>query len=97
MTTGPLRLATATGALVMPCLITAGPRMSFTVHLGEPVPDALVDDAENHRAACAHLLREFLAVVGQHPGQSHCLFIEHLDPATVAAPSAAEALSEIAS
>ncbi len=97
MATGPLRIAAATGALVIPSLITAGPRMSFTVHLGEPVPDALVVDARRHRAACAHLLREFLAVVRRHPGQSHRMLIDHLDPATDGAPSVAEALPLIGS
>jgi len=97
MATGLLRLAAAAGAVVMPCLIAAGPRMSFTVHLGEPVPDELVVDADRHRAACDHLLREFLAVVRRHPGQSHTQLIEHLHPATGGVPSAAEALSETAS
>jgi len=97
MATGILRLAAATGAVVMPCLITAGPRMSFTVHLGEPVPDELVVDADRHRAACDHLLREFLAVVGRHPGQFHVQLIEHLHPATGGVPAAAEALPETSS
>ena len=97
MATGILRLAAATGAVVIPCLLTAGPRMSFTVHLGEPVPDDLVADTDRHFAACHHLFREFLAVVGRHPGQSHAALIEHLEPAAAGGSSAAAALPETAS
>jgi lauroyl/myristoyl acyltransferase len=63
---GPLRLAAATGAIVIPCLIAAGPRMSFTIHLGEPVPADLVIDADLHRAGCDHFLGELLPVVRRH-------------------------------
>ena len=78
MATGIFRLATATGAMVVPCLIAAGPRMSFTIHLCEPVPDELVICADLHRAGCDHILGELLPVVGRHPGQSHALLIDHL-------------------
>jgi lauroyl/myristoyl acyltransferase len=94
MATGILRLAAATGAVVMPCLLTAGPRMSFTAHFGDPVPDELVVDTNRHPAACEHLLREFLAVVGRHPGQSHVVLIEHLEPVVCGGPSSAAARAE---
>ena len=80
MSTGPFRLAAATGAIIIPCLIAAGPRMTFTIHIGEPVPENLVIGAHLHRAGCDHLLGEFLQVVGRHPGQSHALLIDHLRP-----------------
>ena len=97
MATGVLRLAAATGAVVMPCLITAGPSMSFAVHLGEPVPDELVVEADRHRAASDHLLRELLAVVSRHPGQSHVQLIENLQPIIDGFPSIAEVVPETAS
>jgi lauroyl/myristoyl acyltransferase len=97
MATSVLRLAAATGAVVMPCLIVAGPRMSFTLHLGEPVPEELVVDEDRHRAASDHLLREFLAVVGRHPGQAHAVLIHYLHPATGEVATAAEELPEPAS
>jgi lauroyl/myristoyl acyltransferase len=91
MATGLFRLANATGAIIIPCLIAAGPRMTFTIHLGEPVPDELVAGADLYRAGCDHLLNEFLPVVGRHPGQSHSLLIDHLCPgADVVPPSVAE-------
>jgi hypothetical protein len=91
MATGVLRLAAATGAVVMPCLLTAKPRMSFTVHLGNPLPDELVLDSDRHLAACDHLLREFLAVIGSNPGQCHGRLIEHLQPLPTRAASGAQA------
>jgi lauroyl/myristoyl acyltransferase len=97
MATGLVRLAAATGALVIPCLVEAGPYLSFTIHLGEPVPDELVVDADRHRAACEHLLREFVAVVRRHPGQSQAFFINHFQPATAGVAPAADALAETAS
>ena len=80
MATGVFRLAAATGAIVIPCLIAAGPRMRFTIHLGEPVPDDFVIDADLHRAGCDHLLGEFLPIVGRRLGQSHAVLIDHLRP-----------------
>ena len=80
MATGLFRLSAATGAIVIPCLIAAGPRMTFTIYLGEPVPDELVIGTQLHRAGCEHLFGEFLPVVGCHPGQSHRLLIDHLNP-----------------
>ena len=94
--TGPLRLAAATGAIVIPCLIAAGPRMSFTIHFGEPLPADLVIDADLHRAGCDHLLRELLPVVGRHLGQSHSVLIEHLCPGADDVLPAVGTLSEAA-
>jgi lauroyl/myristoyl acyltransferase len=97
MATGVIRLAAATGAVVIPCLLTAGPRMSFTVRLGEAVPDELVVDPDRHCDACDHLLREFLAVVGRYPGQAHVRLLEGLRPAARGGHSVTEALAEMAS
>ncbi len=94
MSTGPFRLAAATGAIVIPCLIAAGPRMTFTIHVGKPVSDNLLIGAHLHRAGCDHLLIEFLPVVGRHPGQSHALLIDHLRPAADTVLPAASAISE---
>ena len=85
MATGLFRLAATTGAIVIPCLIAAGPRMTFTIHLGEPVPDDLVIGAHLHRAGCDHLLGEFLPILGRHLGQSHALLVDHLCPGADAA------------
>ena len=79
MASGPLRIAAASGAVVIPCLLAAGPRMSFIAHFGEPVPRELVADPEQHHAACDHLLRELLAVVRRYPGQSHSVLIRNLE------------------
>ena len=96
MAPGVFRLAAASGAVVMPCLITAGPRMSFTVHLGEPVPEELVIDENRHPAACDNLLREFLAVISRYPGQSHPVLIANFQPAIDSTRVSAQALSETA-
>jgi Bacterial lipid A biosynthesis acyltransferase len=96
MATGPFRLAAATGAIVIPCLIAAGPRMRFTIHLGEPVPADLVIDADLHRKGGDHLLGELLPVVGRHLGQSHALLIDHLRPGADDVPPAVGTLSEAA-
>ncbi len=96
MATGLFRLAAATGAIVIPCLITAGPRMTLTIHLGEPVPDELVIRAHLHRAGCDHLLGEFLPVIGRHPGQSHALLIDHLLPSDDAVLTAVGVFPEVA-
>jgi lauroyl/myristoyl acyltransferase len=97
MATGVLRLAALTGAVVIPCLITAGPNLSFTVHLGDPVPEELVLRKDLHLAACEHLFHEFLQVVERNPGQSLGWLLEQFQPAAVGLPSGAEELSGMAS
>lgn len=88
MATGCLRLAAMTGATVLPCSLVAGPGMSFTLHVGEPVPPDLVADPDRHRSACEHLLRELISVVGRHPGQWHPLLRAHFQPETEGESSA---------
>jgi lauroyl/myristoyl acyltransferase len=97
MGTGVLRMAARTGAVVMPCLITAGAGMSVAIHLGEPVPEELVSDPGRHHLACEHLFRELFAVVARYPGQAHSELIEHLRPAAVGAAVAAEVVPELIS
>ncbi len=92
MASGLFRLAAATGAIVIPCLIAAGPRMSVTMHLGEPVPGELVTNADLHHAGCDHLLSELLPVVARHLGQCHSVLIDHLCPGSDALLAAAAAL-----
>jgi hypothetical protein len=61
--TGPLKLAALTGAVVLPCLITSASFFGFTIHLGEPIPEVVSADDHQHTAACEHVLREFLPVL----------------------------------
>jgi hypothetical protein len=96
MATGLFRLAEATGAIVIPCMIAAGPRMRFTIHLGEPVPDELVIGADPYRAGCDHLFGELIPAVGGHPGQSHALLIDHLRAGADTVLPAAGAFTEAA-
>jgi lauroyl/myristoyl acyltransferase len=86
MSTGMLRLASGTGAAVIPCLITAEAGMGFTVHFGEPAPPGLVADPAGHRAACEHLLREFLKVIRRHPAQCSYALISRFRPAADPGP-----------
>jgi hypothetical protein len=67
MHTGSLKLAAMTGAVVMPCLITSAPFFGFTVHLGEPIPEALITNQRQHKMACEHAFRAFLPVLEQAP------------------------------
>lgn len=67
MSTGALRIAALTGAVVIPCLIRSGPLFSLTIHLGEPLAVETVANKVGHPAACQHLLREFLTTLAVAP------------------------------
>lgn len=69
MSTGMRRIAIRTGAIIIPCSITAERHMGFTVRFGAAVFPELVQDHSRHREACEHLLREFLPVLQSRPEQ----------------------------
>ena len=71
LSTAACQMAAMRQAVIVPCLLTAGPRFRVTMHFGEPVPDALVVDYRRHQAACDHLHREFLPVVRAFPEQCY--------------------------
>jgi len=71
LSTAVCQMAAMRQAVIVPCLLTAGPLFRVTMHFGEPVPDALVVDYRRHQAACDHLHREFLPVVKAFPEQCY--------------------------
>jgi hypothetical protein len=71
MSTAVCQMAAMRQAVIVPCLLTAGPLFRVTMHFGEPVPDALVFDYRRHPDACDHLHREFLPVLSEFPEQSY--------------------------
>jgi lauroyl/myristoyl acyltransferase len=71
LSTAVCQMAAMRQAVIVPCLLTAGPLFRVTMHFGEPVPDALVVDYRRHQAACDHLHREFLPVVRACPEQCY--------------------------
>ncbi len=66
---GTFKLAAMSGAAVVPCVICSGPLFSFTVHLGEPVPDELVADKRHYDAACRHILEQLIPRIRTMPEQ----------------------------
>jgi hypothetical protein len=71
LSTAVCQMAAMRQAVIVPCLLTAGPLFRVTMHFGEPVPDALVFDYRRHQAACDHLHREFLPVLRAFPEQCY--------------------------
>lgn len=83
MNTGSLRLAAATGALVIPCLMRSGRFFSLTLSLGEPVPMELLQSRGGEAAARAHLLREFLPALVAAPEECSRLLLDAIHGSTV--------------
>jgi lauroyl/myristoyl acyltransferase len=92
LSTSVCQMAAMRQAVIVPCLLTAGPLFRVTMHFGEPVPDALVFDYRRHQAACDHLHREFLPVVRAFPEQSYPVLAGALrgpaDPGVTVQPDA---------
>src|SRR5262249_9109641 len=69
MALGAVRLAAKVNAVLIPGLICGERGLGVTVHFGTPVPAAEVTDKAAQKAACMHLLREFLPILRAHPEQ----------------------------
>lgn len=67
MGTSLLALAYMTGAILIPCLITAEPVFGFAVHFGEPLeaPDRADKTAMN--ACCERIMKAYLPILTEHP------------------------------
>jgi lauroyl/myristoyl acyltransferase len=78
MSTGALKLAALTNAIVLPCLVTSAPFFGWTIHLGEPIPAISSGDEEQRMAACKHVLREFLPVLRNAPEECSSHLLERL-------------------
>src|SRR5262249_39950632 len=75
---GSFRLASLVDAVVIPCLVHAGPPGVITIQLGDPVPQSDVNDRRRQRAACEHLFRFALPTLRTSPGQFESWLIERL-------------------
>jgi hypothetical protein len=74
------KLADITGARVIPCLIRARRFFSFTIHFGQPVPEADITDRTRHPAACRHMLEQFIPTLALAPGQCTDLLVNAIKP-----------------
>jgi lauroyl/myristoyl acyltransferase len=69
LSTSPFRLARLAGAAVVPVIVRAGGTWRYAIHVGSPVPDALIR-AQDHGAAVAHVATELLPVAAAAPEQA---------------------------
>ncbi|MEO7167849.1 MAG: hypothetical protein ABI016_12550 [Chthoniobacterales bacterium] len=81
MATGAIRLAVATGAKLIPCLIVENGVWNFAIHFGPAVPADLLRKGGDAAPAASHLLREWLYVVRHFPVQSRYRFLSSISPA----------------
>lgn len=77
---GAIRIAALAEADLIPCLTTVAGAWRFTIHLGAPVPSALLGPVPDVAAAASHLLKEFMAVVQQDPAQCGQRFLSSMHP-----------------
>jgi lauroyl/myristoyl acyltransferase len=76
---GALRLATITGATILPCLISSPGCLRSTIRFGRPVPDEDVTDRERHPAACEHIVRELIPWIAAKPEECGQAFLANFD------------------
>lgn len=81
LTTGAVRLAAATGADLIPCVIVEKDVWNFVIHFGSPVPQAFLGKSPDVPAATSHLLGELLPVMLCHPVQCRHRFLSSITPA----------------
>ena len=96
---GLLRMAHITGAVVAPCLVTAGPGFSAEVRIGKPLPNDLVADRTRHQEAYDTLFAALIEGVRESPGQCRSLFWRAIrlgEEQSESAPAAAEARGSLA-
>lgn len=67
---GALQLAAKTGAVVIPCLISAQSFLRATIRFGQPLPDHLVACRDWHSLGCEHILREIGPWITARPEQA---------------------------
>ncbi len=85
MATGAIRLAAATGAKLIPCLIVENGIWNFAIHFGTAVPPSLLERRGEGEAA-SHLLGEWLYVISHYPAQCRHRFLTSITPAPVDPP-----------
>src|SRR5205814_3663692 len=66
MSVGGFRIARHTGAAVIPVVVTDDGRWRFRVHVGEPVPDVLIESGDD-QAAASHVARELMPIAARKP------------------------------
>ncbi|MGI8432082.1 MAG: hypothetical protein ACR2MW_07330 [Chthoniobacterales bacterium] len=89
LASGPMRIAAATDAELIPCLTTVGSGWNFTIHFGRPVPRQFLGRSPDLESAALHLLQEFLAIVRQAPAQSGYRFLTSIREAEPSLSSSA--------
>ena len=67
MSTGPMTLAHITGAILIPCLITAEPYFRFSVHFGEPIEAPDRTDIAAVEDCAQRILSHYLPILADHP------------------------------
>jgi lauroyl/myristoyl acyltransferase len=72
---GAFRLARLANAVVMPVIVTEAGRWKYNVHVGEPVPQALID-AEDDVAAANHVASQLMPIAVSRPGEAAVTLIE---------------------
>jgi hypothetical protein len=82
LSTGAMRLASSTGAELIPCLIAEEAGWHFRLHFGRPTPSRHLKSGHDGYAAAQHLVEEFMPVIQAHPEQCGSLLLGcFLEPA----------------
>ncbi|MEA2621269.1 MAG: hypothetical protein QOH61_179 [Chloroflexota bacterium] len=89
---GSFRLAAMSGVAVVPIIFMSTRRWRFQIHVGSPVPDALIQ-AGDFTAAAQHVVDELLPYAASSPHQAGPTFVYAMlgEPARTATPEPAAA------
>jgi lauroyl/myristoyl acyltransferase len=74
LSTPPFRLARLTGAAVVPVLVRADRIWRFTMIVGQPVPDELIE-SDDFAGAAAHIANQLLPIAADRPEQAMPLLV----------------------
>ena len=66
---GAFRIARHAGATVIPIVVTDNGRWRFRIHVGQPVPQALID-AGDDVAAASHVAHELMPIAARRPKEA---------------------------
>ena len=79
LATGAIRLAAATGAALVPCVIVREGAWKFSIQLGAPVPSSLLGKTPDVKRAATRILEELLPVIRRFPGQCRHRLLASVD------------------